>query len=95
MSTTNAIPTQRIALVIQYLGTYFYGWQRQPHHRSVQEEIEKVLSTIEQRPVILHAAGRTDTGVHAAAQVAHFNTASPIPANVGQRFSTVGCQKTF
>jgi tRNA pseudouridine38-40 synthase len=71
---------QRVALVIQYLGTHFYGWQRQPYHRTVQEEIEKVLSEVEQRPVILHAAGRTDTGVHAAAQVAHFDTKSPIPA---------------
>ena len=71
---------QRIALVIQYLGTHFYGWQRQPNHRSVQEEIEKVISAVEQRPVTLHAAGRTDTGVHAAAQVAHFNATGPIPA---------------
>ncbi len=72
---------QRVALVIQYLGTHFYGWQRQPHHRSVQEDIETVLCSVEHRPVTLHAAGRTDTGVHAAAQVAHFNTTSPIPAH--------------
>jgi tRNA pseudouridine38-40 synthase len=78
--------SQRVALVIQYLGTHFYGWQRQPHHRSVQEEIEKVLSTVEQRKVTLHAAGRTDTGVHAAAQVAHFNATGPIPA---QRWAAV------
>ena len=71
----------RIALVIQYLGTHFYGWQRQPHHRSVQEEIEKVLSSVEQRPMTLYGAGRTDTGVHAAAQVAHFNPTQPIPAH--------------
>lgn len=71
----------RVALVIQYIGTNFYGWQRQPHHRSVQGEIEKVLSKIEQKPVTLHGAGRTDTGVHAAAQVAHFNTSSSIPAH--------------
>lgn len=71
----------RVALVIQYQGTSFYGWQRQPHHRSVQGEIEKVLSKIEQKPVTLHGAGRTDTGVHAAAQVAHFNTSSLIPAH--------------
>jgi tRNA pseudouridine38-40 synthase len=77
---------QRVALVIQYLGTHFYGWQRQPHHRSVQEEIEKALSTVEHRPVTLHAAGRTDTGVHAAAQVAHFNATGPIPA---QRWAAV------
>ncbi len=75
-------PTQqRVALVIQYLGTRFYGWQRQPHHRSVQEEIEKVLSTVQQRPVTLHGAGRTDTGVHAAAQIAHFDATGPIPAH--------------
>ncbi|NER20217.1 MAG: tRNA pseudouridine(38-40) synthase TruA [Symploca sp. SIO1C2] len=71
----------RVALVIQYLGTHFYGWQRQPHHRSVQEEIEKVLSQVHQKPVTLYGAGRTDTGVHAAAQVAHFNTNLPIPAH--------------
>ncbi|MDP8965739.1 MAG: tRNA pseudouridine(38-40) synthase TruA [Cyanobacteriota bacterium] len=81
MSPTDAKPTQRVALVIQYLGTHFYGWQRQPHHRSVQEEIEKVLSNVEHRPVTLHAAGRTDTGVHAAAQVAHFTATGPIPAH--------------
>lgn len=79
MPCTDAIPTQRIALVIQYLGTHFYGWQRQPQHRSVQEEIERVLSSLQQRPVTLHGAGRTDTGVHAAAQVAHFNATGPIP----------------
>ncbi len=71
----------RVALVIQYLGTHFYGWQRQPHHRSVQEEIEKVLSEAHQKPVTLYSAGRTDSGVHAAAQVAHFNTTLPIPAH--------------
>ena len=71
----------RVALVIQYLGTHFYGWQRQPYHRSVQEEIEKVLSEVQQQPVTLYGAGRTDTGVHAAAQVAHFNTTLPIPAH--------------
>ncbi len=80
------LTSQRVALVIQYLGTHFYGWQRQPHHRSVQEEIEKVLSTVEQRKVTLHAAGRTDTGVHAAAQVAHFKATGPIPA---QRWAAV------
>lgn len=81
MSSLDAKPPQRVALVIQYLGTHFYGWQRQPHHRSVQEEIETVLSSVEQRPVIIHGAGRTDTGVHAAAQIAHFNATGPIPAH--------------
>jgi tRNA pseudouridine38-40 synthase len=80
--TCNIQPkSQRIALVIQYLGTHFYGWQRQPHHRSVQEEIEKAIAAVLQQPVTLHGAGRTDTGVHAAAQIAHFNTTSSIPAH--------------
>jgi len=72
--------TKRVALVIQYVGTAFYGWQRQARHRTVQEEIERVLSEFLQKPINLHGAGRTDTGVHAAAQVAHFNHNSPIPA---------------
>lgn len=71
---------QRVALVIQYLGTHFHGWQRQPHHRTVQEEIEKVLAYKMGHPVTLYGAGRTDSGVHAAAQVAHFQAHSPIPA---------------
>ncbi|TAD96642.1 MAG: tRNA pseudouridine(38-40) synthase TruA [Oscillatoriales cyanobacterium] len=72
---------QRVALVIQYLGTDFHGWQRQPNQRTVQEEIETAISTVLERPVTLHAAGRTDAGVHAAAQVAHFDADGPIPAH--------------
>jgi tRNA pseudouridine38-40 synthase len=71
---------QRVALVIQYLGTHFHGWQRQPKHRTVQEEIEKALHSVLGYPVTLHGAGRTDTGVHAAAQVAHFDAPILIPA---------------
>lgn len=73
--------SQRVALVIQYLGTHFHGWQRQPQHRSVQADIEDTLAEIVQHPVTLHGAGRTDSGVHAAAQVAHFDVDSPIPAH--------------
>lgn len=72
---------QRVALVIQYLGTHFHGWQRQPQHRSVQEEIEKAIQVALGYPVTLHGAGRTDTGVHAAAQVAHFDAPVHIPAH--------------
>lgn len=70
---------QRVALVIQYLGTHFHGWQRQPQHRTVQEDIETAIASVLNRPVTLHGAGRTDSGVHAAAQVAHFDVASVIP----------------
>ncbi|KST66243.1 tRNA pseudouridine(38-40) synthase TruA [Mastigocoleus testarum] len=82
----NSQLSQRVALVIQYLGTHFHGWQRQPHHISIQEEIEKAISTIVGESVTLHGAGRTDSGVHAAAMVAHFNVNSRIP---GHRWANV------
>lgn len=79
IDSTGVTPNQRVALVFQYLGTNFHGWQRQPKQRTVQEEMEKSLSQILDRPVGVYAAGRTDAGVHASAQVAHFNTNSLIP----------------
>jgi tRNA pseudouridine38-40 synthase len=80
------LPIQRVALVIQYQGTHFCGWQRQPHQRTVQAVIEDALQKVLGRSVVIHAAGRTDTGVHAAAQVAHFDVASQIPA---QRWASI------
>ncbi len=80
MSSAPTSTSQRVALVIQYLGTRFHGWQRQAHHRSVQGDIEDALAKIVRHPVTLYGAGRTDSGVHAAAQVAHFDVDSPIPA---------------
>lgn len=81
MSMTDASPqTQRVALVIQYLGTHFHGWQWQPNQRTVQEEIEVALEQVLGHPIRIHAAGRTDTGVHAAAQVAHFDAPARVPA---------------
>jgi tRNA pseudouridine38-40 synthase len=79
-------PTYRVALVIQYLGTHFHGWQRQLQQRTVQEEIEKAISVILGYHVTLHGAGRTDSGVHAAAQVAHFDATGRIPA---EKWATV------
>jgi tRNA pseudouridine38-40 synthase len=73
--------TQRVALVIQYLGTHFHGWQRQSRHRTVQEEIETAIAKILGYDVAIHGAGRTDSGVHAAAQVAHFDATGSIPAH--------------
>ena len=77
---------KRVALVIQYQGTHFHGWQRQPNGRTVQEEIETAIAGVVDRPVTLHGAGRTDAGVHAAAQVAHFDAPGPIP---GYRWATI------
>ncbi|MCS6815272.1 MAG: tRNA pseudouridine(38-40) synthase TruA, partial [Cyanobacteria bacterium] len=69
----------RVALVIQYVGTHFHGWQRQPNQRTVQEDLETTIATVLGHPVTVHAAGRTDTGVHAAAQVVHFDSTALIP----------------
>ncbi|PRT63742.1 tRNA pseudouridine(38-40) synthase TruA [Streptococcus anginosus] len=64
----------RYKAIISYDGHDFAGFQRQPHARSVQEEIEKTLTKINRgKPVIVHGAGRTDSGVHALEQVIHFD----------------------
>lgn len=62
----------KYAIKFAYDGRDFSGFQRQPDDRTVQGEIEKVLSIIFQEEVALHASGRTDTGVHALNQVATF-----------------------
>ncbi|MEM6837730.1 MAG: tRNA pseudouridine(38-40) synthase TruA [Cyanobacteria bacterium P01_C01_bin.120] len=78
-ATSNA-DYQRVALVVQYVGTRFHGWQRQPRERTVQGDIEAAIASVLNAPVTLCGAGRTDTGVHAAAQVAHFRAPALIPA---------------
>jgi tRNA pseudouridine38-40 synthase len=74
-------PARRVALVIQYAGTNFSGWQKQPCGRTVQAEVETALTKVLGQPTNLYGAGRTDSGVHAAAQVAHFENPSVIPAH--------------
>lgn len=59
--------------VLQYDGRAFAGWQRQPDARTVQAEVEAVLERLTGRRVPVHAAGRTDAGVHALAQVISFS----------------------
>lgn len=62
----------KIALGIEYQGSAYCGWQRQRHCDSVQARLEAALSQIAAQPISLFCAGRTDTGVHAIGQVAHF-----------------------
>ncbi len=57
-------------LLIQYDGTEFHGWQIQEGQRTVQGELMRVLSLLDDRPVTVHGSGRTDAGVHAEGQVA-------------------------
>ncbi|PSN19987.1 tRNA pseudouridine(38-40) synthase TruA [filamentous cyanobacterium CCP5] len=80
-STGKWTQTHRVALVVQYVGTNLHGWQRQPKHRSVQGDLEAAIAEVLGRPVTIYGAGRTDSGVHAAAQVAHFVAPSVIPAH--------------
>ena len=66
----------RIALGIEYDGTAYNGWQRQRVGHGVQEPLEAAVSRVADEAVEVVCAGRTDTGVHASGQVAHFDTSS-------------------
>ena len=65
---------QRIAAGVEYDGTAYHGWQLQAHAPSVQEELNRAFSTVADTHIEVHGAGRTDAGVHASAQVLHFDT---------------------
>jgi tRNA pseudouridine38-40 synthase len=69
----------RIAIGVAYRGTDFEGWQTQPSGRTVQDVLERALSEIAGHRVALTAAGRTDAGVHASGQVAHFDASAERP----------------
>ena len=66
----------RVALGLEYDGSAFCGWQTQKHAPSVQDSVEQALSAVADHRVSVVCAGRTDTGVHAAGQVIHFDTTS-------------------
>lgn len=69
----------RIAVGLEYRGVGFCGWQSQPQGCGIQDALEQAVSTIAGETTAVIAAGRTDTGVHAALQVAHFDTAADRP----------------
>lgn len=70
---------RNIKLVIEYDGSGFNGWQKQPNKLNIQGEIESVIENITKEKIELVASGRTDAGVHAIGQVANFKTNSNIP----------------
>ena len=72
---------KRVALLVQYDGTDFSGWQRQKNATTVQEILNSALSKITNNSVNTVAAGRTDAGVHASGQVVHFDVDCVIPGN--------------
>ncbi|HEX4351487.1 MAG TPA: tRNA pseudouridine(38-40) synthase TruA [Polyangiales bacterium] len=66
--------THGVRLTLAYDGTEFAGYQRQPEARTIQRELEAAIAVIAQHPVVVRAAGRTDAGVHAEAQIVAFDT---------------------
>jgi tRNA pseudouridine38-40 synthase len=64
----------RIAIGVEYDGTGFVGWQAQRSGRSVEAALAAAIGFVADEPVIVHGSGRTDAGVHALQQVAHFDT---------------------
>ena len=82
------MPTVR--LNIEYDGSGFRGWARQPGLRTVQGELETALATVLREPVELTVAGRTDTGVHARGQVASFQVQVEPPDDLARRLNGLG-----
>ena len=72
----------RYFIEFSYNGSAYFGYQIQPKQISVQEELEKALSTILREPIKTTGAGRTDTGVHAKKMFAHFETNQLLPENL-------------
>ena len=75
----------RIALGLEYDGSRFHGFERQPARRTVQSETEEALTRIAASPVRVVCAGRTDAGVHALSQVVHFDTGASRPVHAWVR----------
>lgn len=73
--------TLRYFLEFAYKGTNYHGWQRQPNATTVQELIEVCIEQVLRSKITLNGSSRTDTGVHAAHQVAHFDTEIEISNN--------------
>lgn len=69
---------QRYRMLLAYDGTAYWGWQAQPTHRTIQGELERVLRELTGEHQRIHSSGRTDRGVHARAQVAHFDLHRPV-----------------
>ena len=72
---------KRVALLVQYDGSHYSGWQKQKNATTVQEILDRALLKITNHAVRTFAAGRTDAGVHASGQVVHFDIDCVIPGN--------------
>ena len=70
---------QRYKITIEYDGRPYFGWQRQDGQPSVQQVLEEAAAMVDGAPVLMQGTGRTDRGVHATGQVAHFDLQKPRP----------------
>ena len=68
----------RYQILIEYVGTYFVGWQIQKNGKSIQKTVQSILSKLLKEKIILYGSGRTDAGVHAIEQSAHFDVKNNI-----------------
>ena len=89
---------QRYKIKIEYDGTPFVGWQFQKNGQSIQEILQKAIFNFSNEKILVMGAGRTDSGVHALAQVAHFdlkkkikskNILPAINQNIGNKSVTI------
>jgi tRNA pseudouridine38-40 synthase len=79
-----------VKLELEYDGSGFRGWAKQPGLRTVQGELEAALATVLRETVELTVAGRTDTGVHALGQVASYESDAEVPGDLTKRLNGVG-----
>lgn len=70
---------RNIKLVLQYDGSAFYGWQRQPHFRTAEGVLKEAIERLFSKPVKLYSASRLDRGAHAVGQVVNFFANTEIP----------------
>ena len=84
----------KLKIVIAYDGSHFRGWQIQPGEKTVQDSLELAIEKIAHAKIKVHGSGRTDSGVHALGQVAHFEIplGSRMTAQEWQR--AIECQST-
>ncbi|WP_440067749.1 tRNA pseudouridine(38-40) synthase TruA [Tenacibaculum discolor] len=79
----------RYFIELAYNGKNYHGWQVQPHAISVQEKINKAISTILRKEVNIVGAGRTDSGVHASQMFAHFDVDTPVNENFSYKLNAI------
>ena len=79
----------RYFIELAYNGKNYHGWQIQPHAISVQEKINKAISTILRKEINIVGAGRTDSGVHASQMFAHFDVETPLNDNFSYKLNAI------